>query len=67
MEGLERVMADRGRQPGQPVDTEDLCACGMLLDLARHVRSVVWVASLDEETMARVVSCAELTRWPEGG
>src|SRR5215475_2276644 len=35
-EGLDRVMAHRGRHPEQPVSTEDLRACGMLLDLAEH-------------------------------
>jgi ATP-dependent Clp protease ATP-binding subunit ClpX len=66
-EGLDRVMAHRGRHPEQPVSTEDLRACGMPLDFVGRVRAIVRVAPLDEEAVARVVSCADLARWPEGG
>jgi hypothetical protein len=63
-EKLDRVMADRGRHPEQPVSTEDLLGYGIPIGLTGYVRAVVRVAPLDEETMARVVSCTDLARWP---
>jgi ATP-dependent protease Clp ATPase subunit len=65
-EGLDRVMVHRGRHPEQPVNTEDLRAFGLPLDLAERVQAMVRVAPLDEETVVRVVSCLDLARWPEG-
>jgi ATP-dependent protease Clp ATPase subunit len=65
-ERLDRMIAQRERHGEQPISPQDLRACGMPLDLGRSVRTIVRIAPLDEETLTRVLLCADLRRWPEG-
>jgi ATP-dependent Clp protease ATP-binding subunit ClpX len=59
-EGLDEVIARRGRHPEQPVDGEDLLAFGMIPDLVRRLQAVVRLAPLDDETLVRLASWVDL-------
>jgi ATP-dependent Clp protease ATP-binding subunit ClpX len=57
---LDEVMTHRGRHPEQPVNSEDLLACGMLPELVSRLQGIVRLLPLDEETLVRIVSCVDL-------
>jgi ATP-dependent Clp protease ATP-binding subunit ClpX len=57
---LDEVVARLGEYPEQPQIRDALLAFGMVPDLARRLARIVKVAPLDEETVAQLVSRADL-------
>jgi ATP-dependent Clp protease ATP-binding subunit ClpX len=65
--GLEMDRAGVDRPSGQGPPGDALPAFGVMPELARSVRAIVWVSALDEETLVQMVPWVDLDRMAGGG
>ena len=56
----EGLSADRGYASEKDITGNDLIAFGLPRELVERCRAIIEVEALDEETLARIVSCADL-------